>query len=205
MALDDDLKRYEYAASANRISQSEEGQQFILPTLEKLRGRLNEDAALSTGIAIKHGGIEDIINAYTGKYQKILTSANIGEYLEVEGVNLETAKDNFGEFFNEKYETINGKIEEAKDILEVGGYKFPDEEKERARGNIKKYGGIYLLIKSLESRKFEKLRGEVAGESYDKSVDEIIKDPQKYVAEVFAKYLNADYGQPKEESYNQEV
>ena len=197
----DDVRRYEYAALASHLAQSKEGQEIIPGALEKLLHSLNEDAALSTSVAIKHGGEKDIIDLYTGKYQKALNSITIEEYLKEEGINCETAKEKFGKFFNETYETIDGKIEEAKDILKIGGYKFPDKEKERARGNIKEYGGIYLLINSIQNRKFEKLRAEVAGENYNKAPDEIMKDPDKYVNKIFAEYLNMNHEKAEEESY----
>ncbi|MBA7605873.1 hypothetical protein ES703_13008 [subsurface metagenome] len=189
MVLEDDLKRYQYGRLAGRLYQSEEGRNFIPGALEQLMNSLHEDAALSTGVAIKHGGEEDIIGIYSGKYQKALNSINIEEYLKQAGIDTKTIKDNFGQFFSENYEIINSKIEEAKDILKGRGYKFLEGEKEKARENIKKYGAIYSLINLLESRKFENLRGEVAGENYSKSIDELSKNPEKYVETAFANYL----------------
>jgi len=199
-SLYDDVKRYEYAVLAGRLAQSEEGQPFIHSALEKLMSSLNEDAALSTSVAIQHGGEKDIIDGYTGKYQRVLNSISISEYLKGEGV-IEKAKERFGEFFNEKYEIINKKIEGAKYIIDgikKGKYKFPEREKEKAKKDILEYGAIYLLINALETRKFNRLRGEVTSEDGEKSIDGIIKEPEKYVKNVFAEYLNMNH---EKESY----
>lgn len=188
------MEKYKYSGVANQFLQANDFAS-TRKSLEKL--------AMDIGVPVDakplmRGTLEDprymkeAIDDIQEDYKKALDSITIGEYLKEGGMNLESLKENFGEFFGNKYGTIKEKIDRAKYVIagiKEKKYKFPEGELEKKKNDLEKYGAVYLLIEAMEGAKFEALRGEVAGENYEESVDEISKDPKKYVKAAFAEYL----------------
>jgi len=184
MALDD-LMRYENGELGRRLYQSEEGKKFVLGALENLMGSLHEDAALSTGVAINHGGEEDIIKVYAGKYQKALDSLDIEELLEkqyegilssyLDEIRVTKIRKEFAKFSNATVGDIRKELASSQYILlgkQTKSYKFSDKEVENAENTFEKYKKINEGIELLEDIKFENLRPIAARKTYTQELKE---------------------------------
>lgn len=184
MALDD-LIRYENGESAKRLYQSEEGKKFVPGALDNLMGSLHEDAALSTRVAIKHGGEEDIIELYAGKYQKALGSLDIEELLEkqyegilnsyLDEIKATKIRKEFAKFSNATVGDIRKEFASSQYILlgeQTESYKFSDKEVENAQKTFKEYEKINNILELLEDIKFENLRPIAAKKTYKQHLEE---------------------------------
>jgi len=184
MALDD-LMRYEDAELASRLYQSEEGKKFVPGALDNLMGSLHEDAALSTRVAIKHGGEEDIIKVYAEKYQKTLNSLNIEQLLDkqyegilnsyLDEIKATKIRKEFAKFSNGKLGDIRKEFESSKYLLvgKMKGLLNPtDKEVENAEKTFKEYEKINNIIELFEDIKFENLRPIAAKKTYKQHLEE---------------------------------
>lgn len=175
--------RYEYASLAGHLAQSKEGQQYLPGALKSQMNRLEGDAATSTEIAIKHGGVEDIIKAYTGKRQDAMNLTSVGTLSEYYGKNLDSYLDGteakkirleLGKFADETFGDITKKLKKAKYVLDGEEHgELSDEKKNSAEAVLKKYENVMLILGMLENDKIEKLRPSAVEQSHKEALKEI--------------------------------
>ena len=165
-----DFERYQYGALATRLAGSAESKRFAPSALEILAGskglNLGEEAlGFIRGTQASEEGIKTAMQIYAGEFEK-----KRGEYkpAELSGwyqpliADLDkTDQDKIGSVlarYDETLKDIYLAYGKATHALKTPGGISPDEE-EKAKEIKAKYEPIILLLQTLDSYKFETLRG----------------------------------------------
>jgi hypothetical protein len=182
-----DLNRYQYADVAARLGSNEETAQFMPSALEKLVSGFGVDKdileGLKAGTLASEEGIKAAVGIYSGKYQKALGTLNFSEFYDVRYSTIKSllgeekameAKATFEKYKDKSIASINKKVEQAKAILKDKTGLFNDEQKAEAKKTKEKLEPLYMLIQTLEQRKFEELRNDATKQAYKESVTELL-------------------------------
>jgi hypothetical protein len=183
----EDLNRYQYADVAARFASKEEDTQFVPSALEKLVSGFNVDKDILEGL--KQGtfasaeGIKTAVSIYAAKYQKSLGTLNVSEFYDVRFSTLKSllgeekakeAKEIFEKYKGQSVASITKKFEQANAILKDKTGLFDEEKKAEAKKTEEKLKPLYMLIQTLEERRFEELRNDATKSVYRDSVIEYL-------------------------------
>ncbi|MAG78995.1 hypothetical protein CMI40_01315 [Candidatus Pacearchaeota archaeon] len=161
-------ERYQYASVAAQFLKNKDVKSAG-KSLEKMaiEGGMSEDLLpLMKGTTTNPREVEDAIEDYNGRYEKLLGKKNITymfdkyepiftDYLGEDNKNI--LKEDFDKIKKETYGDVQNKFEKAMEIIESETGNFSEEQKEEAVKILKKYGEVYSIIKQFNQLYIEDL------------------------------------------------
>ncbi len=164
----DSLMKYRPAAVATKFYQ-EKNETAAKGALEKLVSTLDigEDGpAMLKAIREGREGDKTLASIYAPEYEKILMGAKVKDLFEfysdhfkkyIEGDSYDEAVKVFNEYGNETYKDMYAKVIEAQEKLSSKSPNVTDEDREKAKKTIEKYGRITMPIQNFENLELKKL------------------------------------------------
>lgn len=159
-----DIERYQYAGLAARLSQSQEGQQYLPGALEELAedmGINNEGMGFVHAAMSNEQSLEMLIGIYGQKYQAAVGKLTIAEfYKNYQGILEKDLSDDQKKILSEKY---SGKDITVSDLLSKVAKiqhqaKSPDKkEQEAAKKEMEKYKDIIGIWQVIENIQYKNL------------------------------------------------
>ena len=166
-----DFGRYQYAALAARLASSQESSRFAPGALEVLAGSkgLNlgeESLGFVRGTQASEEGIQKAINVYAKQFEEKRGAYKPSELASWYGSVFsgldKTEKDKILALLNydETIKEIREKLQDALVVSKASDRLFTPEKKAEAKKIIEKYQTVFSLMETLDSYKFESLRGD---------------------------------------------